>query len=229
MARSRRRSVPRGTRRTTSRRRRGDWCYRPNYRSGTISGYTATDLLGSYDETLTAFTSGAASSGAKILYDSKNRLVQPMRGGSGALTAAMPGAARANQRGPLIHMVVGVVYCEPTTWALGNLIAWGWRVGIFEQHPVSGDILLDADYSMWVTGPDITYPATWANMPRQNLWETRRHFGFSDNQRFFTMPIMVRVNRRLQDHECLAIYTEGESTSVNTRHQYWLRTLVSTR
>lgn len=202
-----------------------DWVYRPSVREQTV--FNGGDILGTYDENLYSQSSGVNFGDAHILYDSHNRIATVMRAGGSANFVGIPNAARAGGRGPLMHAVAGSIYVEPSTWAVGNLIAWGWRVGVFEQAPDTGQILLDPDYSMWAVGPGLVPPATWANMQRMNSWERRRHFGFSDNQQFFTLPVFTRVNRRLQDHECLAIYHEGESTSVNVRMQFWLRTLVT--
>lgn len=231
MARSRRRSFSnrgRSRSRQPMLRRKLDWVYRPNYRQDSVQGFDATDLLGTYDPDLRTYLSGVANSGAWVLYDSQNRLINVMRGGSGSnLAAIMPNAARAEGRNTYIHSVRGTVYIEPTTWALGNLIAWGFRIGIFEQDPESGAMLFDPAYSMWVSAGGGITVANWANMGRQNLWERRVHFGFSDNQRFTVMGVQCRVNRVLQPHECLGVYFEGESTSVNVRCQTWLRTLAA--
>lgn len=128
-----------------------------------------------------------------------------------------------------MHLTEGIVYVEPTTWALGSLIAWGFRIGIFEQDPMSGAIGLDPSYSMWATGPGSgdPNPATWANQGRTNIHERRIHYGFSDNATFTVQKFRVPIGRRLQDHECLAVYFEGENTSVDIRTQWWLRTLVT--
>lgn len=216
---SRRRAAPRGPRK--------DWVYRPTYQGSDVEGMSATDLLGSYDQQVFGSTSGLTGSSSRILYDSHNRIINVMRGAlTGGLTIGMPNAARAAGRGPTCHLVQGVIYVEPTTWAIGNLISWGWRLGVFEQDPLSGAIELDPGYSMWVTTEAIN-PATWANMGRQNLWEKRLFYGFSDNSRFTTVRMNVPIKVRLQDHECLALYYEGEGTSVDVRTQYWLRTLVT--
>lgn len=223
MARGRRRAPQRMMR---TPRVRKDWVYRPNFVSETVDPFLGNDLLGSYDDNILGESSGQAGGNSRILYDSANRIQHVMRTGAG-LTMVMPGAARVQGRGPTMHWVQGIIYVEPTNWAIGNLIAWGWRIGVFEQAPDSGAIEIDADYSMWQQVASAVPVATWANQQRTNLWERRIHYGFSDNQVFTTVRVSTRIRVRLQDHECLAIYTEGEATSVNIRPQYWLRTLVS--
>lgn len=214
-------------RRSSAGRPRMDWVYRPNVAAETISPWVGgNDLIGSYDENLFGESSGLNGASSRILYDSHNRIATVMRTGTG-LSVPMANAARVSGRGPMMHRVQGIIYVEPTTWAIGNLIAWGWRIGVFEQDPGSGAIELDADYSMWTQSASAIPVASWANQRRVNLWERRVHYGFSDNATFTVQKLNVPLKVRLQDHECLAIYTEGEATSVNVRVQYWLRTLVS--
>jgi len=105
-------------------------------------------------------------------------------------------------------------------------------MGVFEQDVATGNFLLDTEYSMWANAPlaagsSLSLPAQWANSGRNNAWERRLHVGWSETRPFHVQTIRWRGRRRLEPNECFGLYTELEATSVNTRTQYWLRTLVS--
>lgn len=219
MARTMRRRSTWNTGRRRS-RRPSDWVYRSN--GYAVNGFVA-DNLGTYEPTVFPVASGVGESRARILYDSSNYLTETARGGAGPVQLGRE--ARAEGRRTKVVEVDGILYVEPSTWAVGNLIALGWRIGVFDQDVSSGFISLDANYSMWESGGAYA-AAQWANATRQNLAERRIHFGFSDNQQFFTARIRWRGRRLLAENECLALYLELESTSVNTRMQCWCRTRV---
>lgn len=212
-------------------KRRADWVYRHGGRPEATS-VNANDLLGTYDSSIVAHGTGVANAQGHILYDSQNYMRASVRETFGGVLSHVPRAARAEGRKPSILAVEGIVYWEPDTWALGQLMAIGMRVGVFEQDPGSGNILIDPEYSMWedaqyVAGSSLSTVVDWANNGRGNAWERRVHYGFSDNQAFTVLRVRWRGRRALLPNECFALFTELEGTSVNTRVQYWLRTLVA--
>lgn len=211
-------------------RLRADWVYRSNAQSAEDQDEIA-DVLGTYEPLIFTHSTGVGNSLAHILYDSQQW--GALQGGGGVAlggwTRAINRAARAEGRKATILAVEGIIYWEPSVWALGNLMAIGVRLGCFEQDPGTGNILLDAAYSMWTNevGGSSSRPSGWANPGRGNTWERRYHVGFSETVPFFVSRIAWRGRRVLQPNECFAVYTELENTSVNTRTQMWLRTLVS--
>lgn len=210
------------------RRMRADWVYR-SHAYGPFN--EALDLLGTYEEDVVSQSSGIANAQSHVLYDSRDYIAT--QGTQGAnfladLPAYIGPAGRAEGRNPTILRTEGIIYVEPSTWALGNLIAWGGRIGAFEQDG-TGVFSLDAAYSMWVNETTSTFQQVghWANNGRGNAWERRVHYGFSDNQQFVVIRVKWNGRRILKPNECWGLFTELESTSVTTRSQYWLRTLVS--
>lgn len=222
-------------RKMTSRpRRKGDWVYRSNARVlGT--GVINNDLLGSYEAVVTTVNSGIANAQTRILYDSKNYMGWLTRAGIGtaptvATTGILGGHARAEGRKPCILAVDGVILCDPTTWALGNVMALGVRVGVFEQD-ISGVLSLDAGFTMWESGAGIFDgpAAAWANNTRANCRDIRQWQFYSDGAANPNMVVRVkwRGRRYLEGWECFAMFLQVPTTSVNMRTQCWVRTLVS--
>lgn len=209
-----------------ARRPKADWVYRNNL----LNAGAYADGLGTYEPQVIAHSTGVINAQSHVLYDSHNYL-SASRSATPLLGFGFTRShARAAGRKPTILAVEGIVYWEPSVWAAGNLMAIGMRIGAYEQD-VSGVFSLDPNYSMWVqqlgAGTDSTNPAYWANAGRQNAWERRVHYGFSDNSVFKVVRVSWRGRRVLNDNECWGLYTELEGTSVNTRTQYWLRSLVS--
>lgn len=228
MARSRRRPM-----RRTSPRRRADWVYRGNDRQIGI-GISVFTSLGTYDMTVHTINSGVANAQSKVLYDSQNYFALLGRGGVGtaANVSTIPQigrVARAEGRKAVMRAVEGYLFCEPTTWSLGQVAALGMRLGAFEQD-MTGVFSLDSGFSMWENEAiqPFTYVGNYANNGRQNAREWRRMWFFTDTgvpaARFFRFRWTGR--RVLQPNECFGIYTELGSTSVNLRTQWWFRTLV---
>jgi len=224
--RRRTRGVPRGTR-GALRRKRADWVYRGNqYQAGIAGAGMDPSVQASYTPSITSIMSGLVNSRALILYDSVNRLkVVAGVGVSGA--NFMERAARAEGRRPSIMASEGTIYFEPDTWALGNLWAIGWRLGVFLQDPVSGAVSVPGTYTMWTDGGMGDNPAVWAN-DKKWVQEERFFKTFTDNQGngVTTLHYRWRGRRSLGPDECFALYIELEPTSVNGRLQPWCRSLV---
>lgn len=218
MARSRQR---RGNMRRN--RPKGDWVYRDDAERSD----GGLDDLGTYTDTIHIQGSGAAAAVVRVLYDSKQHIALHMKGTSILPTYVLPSAARTEGSRPLMLRVQGSIYVEPGTWALGNVLAAGLRIGKFEQDAETGDALVDADYSMWDAG-GTTSVAQWANARPMNLWERRWHLSFGSDtpDPFINREINVKLRTRLAPHEMLGLYTELEPTSVAARWQMWLRTFV---
>lgn len=187
---------------------------------------TGSDTQGTYENTVKSLTTGSANAQGLILYDSRNRLSALSVGNAGGI-GKIAMSARAEGKRPLCLMTVGTIYIEPATWAIGNIMGIGMRIGAFEQTADTGLILTDAQYSMW-SSLNYQQSATFANMRRTNLWERRVFKGFSTNSgTILIVNVKARFRIWLAENECLALYLEGETTSVNIRYQMWLRTLIS--
>lgn len=223
MARTRRR-------RASGPRKRYDWVYRGVPGPGTaIGGWSAgSDQpgLASYTSTITGLNSGYNNSRALILLDSDSTDLQVIPT-SPVLVGRLPGAARPNHPRTVATRVEGIIYCEPSTWSGGSLMALGWRLDQFEQETDSGYPAVDTNYTMWVSsGAETDQAVNWANIPF--LKEGREFKAYSDASATPLMVVHIRWQGRtvLRPGNCLAIYLESESTSVNMRTQPWLRTLV---
>lgn len=220
-----------------TRRPKADWVYRgmfetPGSEPPADPWVSEAQGLASYTEFVGTFAAGPTSARFLVLYDSRNRLAElastwSVAGGFNSI-AMMPRAARAEGKKPLILASEGQIYLRANTWALGNIMAWGYRIGVFEQDPLTGLVVLNADYSMWNTSADWNdQVSTWAN---QSGWVQERRFWRTFNADFpsdTSFSYRWRGRRRLKEHECFGIYLEAESTSVNMLTQPWCRTLVS--
>lgn len=208
--------------------------YRGAASSAVDANTTTDDLLASYWPGVTTLTVGPTTARALILYDSVNRMSNLINRGGAVVADAgvLSRAARAEGRGPLILKTEGTIYFEPSTWSLGQIQAYGMRLGAFEQDPESGTLLLHPDYSMW--NEDIptlgvsAQPATWANTEGW-VWERRtfRVFTTSNGNGGIQYSMRWSGRRRLKPDQCWAFYLEGENTSVNARIQPFFRSLVS--
>lgn len=222
MARTRRR-------RFSPRRRKADWVYRGNALGNSVDPpLDNTDTLGTYTSAIVSIASGLANARGHILYDSQNRFLTLMGPSLGGVATGNR-AARAEGQKPLMLAVEGGLYFEPSAWAVGNVVSYGIRLGVFEQDPNLGSLLLPADYSMWNTGSS-NGPDVYANNGRMNAREWRWAKGYTDAgttsvARFHYFRWKGR--RRLEPNECFALYCEVPSTSVTGRFQFWFRTLVS--
>lgn len=219
------------TRRTFNRRRRSgprfDWVYRDDGQNLTLGGLAiiTSDDLGTYSPNPSVIPGG--QNAGLILYDSKNYLRNATHGGTGFL-GMLQGAARAAGKRAQTRMVTGMVMVRTSSWSLGSNLIIGFRIGVFEQDAGNGLLAASAGYNMWNTIGDVT-PSVYANQPRSNLWERRIYRSFNDGNTggTFMVPVMARTRARLADEECLGIFTDVDSDSIDCEVTYWLRTLVS--
>lgn len=212
--------------RTTRKARmpKADWVYRPNGRNTGGSGNS--DVLGSYEPQVLGMLTGVDQATVGILYDSADHMRSGVTENSQTANTNISSTARAEGKRARILGYEGIMYVEPSTWAVGNLIAMGVRIGKFEQDSLTGLVLVEAEYSMWeYNAPAMAGPNVYAN---GTPWveERRMHYGFSDNSVFTIMRFRRRCNVVLRPNECFAMWCELEATSVNTRIQRWMRTLV---
>lgn len=209
-------------------RRKRDWVYRPNVRGLATAPFSGTDSLGTYEFQVRSLTTGAA--GAQILWlvDAQNRDLQTSLTGVGAANF-LPGSARPAPSRRKVLAVEGIIYVEPSTWAAGNLMAMGVRIGAYEQDINTGLASVDPDMTMWLGpagGLGQGAAAIYANDRQLCMYEQRAFKSFGDNGSIMVMRIRTRLNWSLQPQHGLGLWWEGESTAVNIRYQTWLRTLV---
>ncbi|WP_165962521.1 hypothetical protein, partial [Arthrobacter terricola] len=201
-----------------------DWVYRGSS-VGLAAPLGIADSLGTYDFAVRTLSSGPVNAQGLWLYDSANREVNISRT-SAAAGGILDGASRPHVAGDQIVMVEGQLYMEPSTWAVGNVLALGVRIGEFEQDLLTGLPSVDADYSMWNPAVVAQTEAAFANDHRNNRWERRYWMGFDTNDALQVVTIRARINMRLRGTAGLALWLEAASTSVNLRYQTWFRTLV---
>lgn len=224
MARSRRRATKR-------RRERGDWVYRGGTTDETgTADYFDASYAGVYQALSSSGTSSVSA--ALILYDSHDWFTV-MGGGLGnALSGGvMSKAARAEGRKAKMLRVQGQFSVQASTWTLGNEVRFGLRIGIFQQDPEDGGILVPAAYRM-MTEPGVDQivqgTSVWADHRRMNQWEHRHylHFATGNEQSLRTLRINTPIRGSLNANECLALYMENAPGGVALRFQSWLRTYV---
>lgn len=229
------------TRRRMMRRRRpkADWVYRhgvwvPGDDPDILtSGWYIGDIAqATYSPIPDVVQSSAAAARGYILYDSQNRLNAVASTFSTAAGARGVGllsrAARAEGRGALCLRVQGQILMRPDTWSLGNQFYIGLRIGVFEQDPEMGNLLVSADYNMMDTGQLGPVAAgVWAN-DAQFVWEKRFWLSYNTDRAepAINQYIDVKFRRRLKPNQCLGLYVENSESSVSVVIQRWLRTLV---
>lgn len=216
MAKSRRKATAR-----RSSRPKADWVYRANVRAA--APLVGADALGTYEPAVRNINSGHQEGNAIVLYDSHNYVAGAVR--TPSALGVLPNAGRAEGSKATALRVEGQMYLEPSTWAVGNIMAAGMRIFVAEQDIASGLCLLDPDYSMW-ENTVTTQPADFANNYRMNMREVRFFQGFDTNDVLWSIRFGWRGRMRLQANEALWLWLELEGTSVNGRYQSWFRTLI---
>jgi len=214
---------------TRKRKTRGDWVYRGWEESPDGDDFSDHETYGPH-----IWTSSSGLPAGGVLYDSRNYLITTTGGGITGFNVpnSMATAARAESgRRPLITMVQGYIFYEPTTWAAGTTIELGAQIGIWEQDRETGDILTPSvNWTMWEPGPTVQdQPAVWQNAKRQNQWMTRirRQFSTSNDQAAGTIFVRAPMRARLAENECLAILLQASQGGVDVRGTLWLRSYVS--
>lgn len=206
-------------------REKADWVYRPDARA--TGGSAEADTLGTYEPIIKTLASGIESVQVPVLYDSRDHMTSTIRG-SITTSADLATSARAEGRRAKILGYEGIMYVEPTQWAIGNLIALGVRVKKCTQDTLTGLAVVDPAESMWQFDvPSQQGPWTFANGYPFFVEERRVHYGFSDNQVFTVLRFRRKCRVSLAPNEMFAMWLELEPTSVNVRIQLWMRTLVS--
>lgn len=218
MARSRRRSTSRAP------RVRRDWVYRGAYVDGEGSlDWTLASYCGIY-RTISG-GGGVPESTAWVLYDSQNYFKDVA--GQGGVTSR---ASRAEGKRARCYRVMGQINWTGTTWTLGDEVRFGLRLGVFNQDPADGGILVPAAYGMMTEGGSLNdQTSIWANARGQNLWEHRNYQYFATGAETSnrTLKVNIPISVSLGPDECLAMYMEQQGGGVGLRYVTWLRTLVS--
>jgi len=186
---------------------------------------TTSDTLGTYGVGNRSQSTGTGNATVLWLYDSHDHLQFMASSTATAQLARLPPAARAEGKRAVIRMTQGHFEIEPSAWALGNHLHWGWRLGVFEQDPFTGLASLNVLYNLWGRNP----PATadyWADVGNW-VREGRLYRAFNNEQTtpVFRVPVFWRGRRTLKPNEGWGIYIEGEET--NIRYDTWFRTFVS--
>lgn len=223
------------TRRTVSRRRpmrrrreRADWVYRPDL----------FDQIGAQIESLGTYTpvsktvgKGVENLSNFVLYDSQNRL-SGMLNISPVTRDALPRAARAEGRGPLVLGCDGFVDLTTTTWGIGNILHFGLRAVVIEQDPASGFAFIAPTYSMWQQSTfNADQIAIWRNSGNI-AHEVRfvRQFSTGAEQQRWMVPFRFRTRRRLKPYQAFMLLVEFADyglSSVGGVIRPFIRTLVS--
>jgi len=222
----RRRGVPRGTIRAP----KADWVYRDDSQRN-ANPFDASDGLGSYSQVYSTLTAGQTTAQAVVLYDSSSYLRSVTSVNAITQLGLLGGEARAAGRRATVHAVEGHLNVIPSTWAVGSVIRFGWRILAGEQEPDDGGIILDIDYTMWLGQATASGGRTAAHYRNQTrcLAEGRleRAFSTSNDQAMSNVRIAWKDRWRLREEEGLFLFLESEGSGVNVRWNPWLRTLVS--
>jgi len=117
---------------------------------------------------------------------------------------------------------------QAATWTLGDEIRLGLRIGVFEQDSSDGNLMVDADYTMWFSGFIQSAPNVFANQQRTNLWTHYHlmHFATGNEQSMRVLNVNVAARASLASNECLGLYTQTQAGSVALRWYPILRTYV---
>lgn len=211
------RSARRGSRRSFRRAGRVDWVYRNHI--------FANEMIMSHGGWGGAYEingPGANSSNAAtiILLDSINILKAYSQfdtfgiatGDEGLLTAA---ARPDMKRLPIAHCVQGYLLQRVSAWSTGSRLAWGIRLGWYEQDLESGQLALEADYCMFDNNTSLFEqgPAVYANDTATHIkdWVIWNESETGSPSRS-TFPIHLFWKGRRQapsEKHCLALYMEG--------------------
>lgn len=224
MARSRRGSVPRGTRRMgrVMREPRPDWVY--NGESYTGAG-----------EDLPA---GLTNARAIVLVDSLNVQRRLQYGQVDFLGTQTANASAIDVVGSWqypegrrnkVIAVQGLQFFVPSSWTLGTTSQICARLLVLPQDALTGAAVLDSPfYTAWGPSGATGNPmAKWAN-ERRLLKEWRWSWSFDSNvaSPIFTMRYFARVKWTLKPEDGLFLYLEQSTGSATVRFSSYMRTLM---
>lgn len=199
------------------RRKRMDWVYRPQ---GEFSSTPGAYCLVSNTMPVNNPGAGLINARAVVLLDSVAYL-NVLTAEGFANSAGMPAAARPEHvRRPTVYCVEGDIPYRLLQFLAGNQILWGWRLGWFEQDVATGELSVEADYSMFephivgaVPQSDIV---RWANDQKNNLKERFffKRYGTGDaSEEAGVMRVFWRGRSTAPtQRHCLALYFEGSGT-----------------
>lgn len=205
----------------TRRRAKGDWVYRGDMHD---SAGGLQDAFGTYCPGAGySLFAGLAEKAAHILYDSSNYRAYAAASG---LPVIMPGFHRAEGKRPLMLRVQGWTSLTPSTWAVGSFYFFSMAIMIAEQNATTGNIQLDPGWSMWSYNVvDTLCAARYMNDPKVlNVRRLVQHF--NDNSLRVNINTNVKLRRRLDANQCLALVTETSDGSTGVTVVHALRTFV---
>lgn len=205
MARSRRAPVKRA-------RVRKDWVMNPfTYVSSNIT--LPSGVVGSTSQPLT-FSQQAQR---QIAFGADNALAP--------IANIFSSAAFPERGGQQVFMVKGEIHVEPSAWAAGNFVRFGWRLYVSEQDMQTGGAVNAVNYSMFQDG-GTTDAYQWAN--DGFLAERRLYRDFGDGDVGWQVPVFWSSRRgiRIGPNRALFIHLEGSADSVSLRVRPYLRTLM---
>lgn len=214
--------MARSAKKTARKGPKADWVYR----GGVYSAAGGLDVEGAgYAGGFRVLSEGST---VLILYDSQNFFHDGVGGDNN--DESLHRSARADGRKAQTFRVRGHLNWEATTWAAGDNVYFGWRIGAFEQDATDGGILVPAGYTM-LAGVSFgdAQPSVYANAAKLNAWEhrVRYHFASGNETSVRSMNINVPIRRTLMPNECLALYWELAPNSVGIQYASYLATLVS--
>ncbi len=142
-----------------------------------------------------------------------------------ALGEWMHGAAFPERGNQQVFAVSGVIQVEPSSWALGNFIRFGWRLAVFDMDPVTAGAGLNTGYSMFAASAG-TLAYQHANTGF--LAEGRIYQGFGDGDLGRQCVVRWSSSRgiRIGADRALYLFMEADSSSVSLRVRPFVRTLM---
>ena len=171
--------------------------------------------------------SGVAAAVAQPLTYSQNSQRQMHHQPSAAYTTSdfMVGSAFPERGHQTVYAVEGIIQVEPSAWALGNFIRFGWRLAIMDMDPVDTSALIVPEYSMYTSGTNVTI----AQSANTGFLAEGRLFRIAgDGERGHQMMVRWSSSKgiRLGNDRALYLYMEGATDSVSLRVRPYVRTLM---
>lgn len=197
--------------------RRFDWVYR-GYEYDDIGTATSLSLPGYTGDEFT-ITTGVTNARACVLYDSQSHTMQRMNlNAATGLMMNLPRSGRAEGKRALVKRVEGGLLTRPSSWAVGNLILWGWAIMIAEQDAATGVILLEPTWSLFDSAAGLPFQDITLYRNQPQILAAGDHWrAFSSNSTSWTLkPSWSSTKGRLlQPNEALFLYLEASNRSVS--------------